>query len=407
VEDYILLRGEFRVSNLAKKMSTALATFVLIPANVSGNLISTNEVNISKPLTNVTINTESDILNLRVSAKNVKEALEQANIFVDEYDKIEPNLEIKLDGSPLTINVVKALPVLIMDENAPIKTFSGFDKAEEILKQHNIEFDLEDSIDQSLITDFAVYGWLGQKVEIKRAPEVNIFVDNTVLKAKSWKNTVKEVLEEKKIIVGDKDKVIPSLEAIVTNGLDIEIVRVAESVVKKETSVLRRTEYQDDYDLLKGQQEIIDEGFDGLTEQIFKVTFENGKIANEVLISEKVLKAPSPRVIKRGQRPHNPNDYWPTILEAAKKYGVDPAGMYCVMLKESGGRYDANFGNGLYIGLFQWENNSWPIYAAKAGFPGADRYNTTAQIYATAYRIAYGGTGWIPWPNTSRACGLR
>lgn len=406
-EDSILSIKIIRSGEIVKKLSSVLATFVLIPAGVSGNLVASNEITSSGNLTFVTINTEKLTHTFRTSSKDVREVLSQNKIAYGEFDSIEPSLDSKLDGNPITVTIKEALPVLIMDENLPIKVFSGYTEVDKILKQHKIKVKDEDKIEESLITDFAKEGWVGPKIQINRAPKVNVNVDGAIIEVRTWGKTVKEALDGKGIVLGDKDKVNPSPETIITNGLEVDVIRVAESVVKKTVSVLRTTAYQDSYDLLKGQQEILDEGKDGQKEQTFKVIFENGKVTEQTLISENVIKGVTPRIIKRGKKPHNPNDYWPIIVEAGKKYGVDPADMYCVMLKESGGRYNAVDGTGLYVGLFQWENNSWPVYAAKAGYAGADRTNSVAQIFATAYRVTYGGTGWAPWPNTARMCGCR
>ncbi|HBG81832.1 TPA: hypothetical protein DDW69_03245 [candidate division CPR2 bacterium] len=390
---------------LVKKLSLSLATFVLIPASVSGNLTSSNEIIASRPLTSVTINSEGNAFTIRSSAKNVREVLDQAKISRNEFDAINPGLDTELNGGTVNIEIVKALPVLILDEMQPIKTFSGLSDPMQILAQHNFNLAPEDRVESSLVTDFAKDGWIGQKIQIRRATKITVTVDGTTVEVRSWANTVREALAEKKIILGDKDKINVGLDSLVMNGLNVEIIRVAESVVKKQASILRTTTYQDDYELLKGQQEVIDEGEDGLKEQAYRVTFENGQVASQDLINEVVTKSSKPRVIKRGRKPGNPNAYWNTIVDAGKKYGVDPADLYCVMLRESGGNPYSVDSTG-HVGLFQWDDSFYK-YAALAGFAGATKYDTAAQIHATAYRVVYGGAGWKPWPNTSRVCGCK
>lgn len=88
--------------------------------------------------------------------------------------------------------------------------------------------------------------------------------------------------------------------------------------------------------------------------------------------------------------------WWPLIQAAAAANGIDPNGMYRLMMSESGGQPGV-VGAGLYHGLFQYchstWNASWNPYRAAGIRDGA------AQIKATALALKMGkGPYW--WPNT-------
>lgn len=323
----------------AKKLSSILATFVLIPASSAGTLVSSNEIVSSRPLTNITVNYDGKISSFRTGAETIEKALSQAKIEFEQYDAIDPSLDFELEGKDISVSISRALPVLIVDDYISKKTFSGYEETKDILKQHSIEVDKEDKIESSLIVDFTKEGWIGKKIQITRAPKASIEVDGSLVQIKTWEKTVKDLLEEKEIILGDKDKTNPPLDFLITNEMSIEIIRVAESVVKKQTSVLRKTVYENDYDLFRGQTRVSEEGSDGLKEQTFKVTFENGKIVSQQLISENVIKEPTNRVVKRGIRTKRAVDNSNDCYIAATKYFPQSewANVRAVITEESGG----------------------------------------------------------------------
>ena len=410
MEESILQFNKQWLMSATKKISSALATFVLIPASVSGSLVSSNEIIVTGPVTAVTINVDGQTTTERLQAGDVRSALSLSKVSIGQWDAISPKLDTKLNGAAISINVDRAIPVLIMDENTSLKTFSGYQDPKQILEQHKIAMSEEDIVDNSLIMDVSGENWLGQKIQIRRAPRMEVFVDNSTLTFKSWARTVKELLDEKKIVVGDKDKTNPLPDSVITNGIRIEIIRVAESVVKKTVSVTRSTSYQNDFNITKGVEQIMDEGSDGQKEQTYKVVFENGLVASETLIEEKVILESKARVIKRGTKPPNPGDYWNLLVAAGQKYGIDPSAMFCVMVRESGGWWKAGEGTS-YEGLFQWDSSFYK-WSEIAGYGGRNKFDPEAQIYATVARVSTAISNgspdpWKPWPNTARVCGLR
>ncbi|GEM_PF-674118 len=88
--------------------------------------------------------------------------------------------------------------------------------------------------------------------------------------------------------------------------------------------------------------------------------------------------------------------WWPLIKEAAAANGIDPNGMYRLMMSESGGQPGV-VGSGLYYGLFQYCHSTWN--ASWNPYRAADIRDGAAQIKATALALKMGkGPYW--WPNT-------
>jgi hypothetical protein len=91
----------------------------------------------------------------------------------------------------------------------------------------------------------------------------------------------------------------------------------------------------------------------------------------------------------------NRRGQWKPLIEiAGRQHGVSPAGLYRMMMLESGGRRTVG---GTYKGLFQYYPSTW----AGSWNPWRHEsiYNGWAQIRATAYALGK-GMGPSQWPNT-------
>lgn len=86
---------------------------------------------------------------------------------------------------------------------------------------------------------------------------------------------------------------------------------------------------------------------------------------------------------------------WRPLIEiAARRYGVDPDGLYRLMMYESGGR---RYAGTTYKGLFQYHPGTWA--AGWNPWRSESIFNGWAQIRATAYAIGR-GMGPSNWPST-------
>jgi soluble lytic murein transglycosylase-like protein len=89
--------------------------------------------------------------------------------------------------------------------------------------------------------------------------------------------------------------------------------------------------------------------------------------------------------------------YVPLIRDVAGRNGISPAGLYAMMILESGGRATAVSGGGAYMGLFQYSWSTW--HGAWNGWRTSSIFDPAAQIRATA-RALRRGYGPSMWPNT-------
>ena len=89
-------------------------------------------------------------------------------------------------------------------------------------------------------------------------------------------------------------------------------------------------------------------------------------------------------------------EWMPIIRVAAARYHVSAAGMYRMMMRESGGRRYAGSGSA-FKGLFQYCTGTWA--ASWNPYRHDSIYDGSSQIFATAYAISR-GMGRQMWTTT-------
>ena len=117
------------------------------------------------------------------------------------------------------------------------------------------------------------------------------------------------------------------------------------------------------------------------------------KVAHRCAVKVRNLQQRIRRLV-RVERWNRRGEWKPLIEIAGRKYGVSRAGLYRMMMLESGGSRTAG---SMYKGLFQYYPGTW------AGSWNPWRHHSIsdgwAQIRATAYAISK-GMGSSQWPNT-------
>jgi len=402
LQEKITLKFKTSLHLIHFKKGTVLLTLALLPA-FSGLLGYDDFSVVANVKTDIILTADSQTSRITTTKPTIAEAFQEKNITLGKFDITEPELDTKLFGGTLNVTLEKAHRVLVTEtlfsgDTKQYEIESGYEKPEKILAHNKIEISSYDKISSDLNLDFSQKEFLGQIITIKRAARVNLIADGTVKKVETWEGDVSHFLTERGIILGSDDKVEPSPEAKITDGISVKVIRVFKDEMKEKAIIARPVIYQRDPNLLEGVIQVISAGKDGQKEQTFGITYENGTEVARVLLSEVVLVPAESKVVVQGTKPQNPNGYWDIITKASEQYGVDGAKMYRVMMCESGGRANA-VGAGFY-GLFQYVPSTWANASVGAGYAGASIYNPEAQIYVTAWKVAV--SGWGAWPVCGR-----
>jgi len=142
----------------------------------------------------------------------------------------------------------------------------------------------------------------GTSIKISRARAVTINSDGKDIALLTTALDVKSVLGEAEIQLGEKDRVEPALDNMITGNTNINVIRVEEKVVKQKMKMDFVNQVNKSDELDKGLVKVIKKGSAGLKELAIKVIFENGKEVKREITGEKVLKEPINGIIEEGSK---------------------------------------------------------------------------------------------------------
>ena len=180
-----------------------------------------------------------------------------------------------------------------------LKTKKG--TVREVLIANDIPFGADDRVEPGL--DTKVNG--GETINIYKAHEITIVDGDTTTVRKTTYKKVEDILKELNITLGEKDEVTPGLNSEVATVDTIKIARTGKTTeTKKEVIKFETKEEKDDSKYVDEKVTKV-EGKNGEKEVTYNVVRENGKEISREVVSEKVLKEATAKVVVVGtkQRP--------------------------------------------------------------------------------------------------------
>lgn len=175
---------------------------------------------------------------------------------------------------------------------------SGLYSLDEMIKDLKVEIYPEDKTktfpDPSL--------GIGSKIEILRANPVVVIDAKEIKNYRTWSKTIKELLAEENIQIGEKDRINPSLDSMITRDLEVKIIRVAYTQLIVKESIDYKTVSKDDSNLEKGASKIEQKGKTGTKELTYQIVRENGKEVSRKLTKTNVTSEPQDKIIIKGAK---------------------------------------------------------------------------------------------------------
>lgn len=137
-------------------------------------------------------------------------------------------------------------------------------------------------------------------INIKRAVNVVIDVDNQELNVVTADDLVSTMLSNEGIVLQNEDKISPSLDTEITDGMKVDIVRVTTDTVQTTEDIAYNTVVKNDDTLAKSTKKVQQEGQNGKKTITTKIVYEDGKEVSRKVIGEKVDKEPVDKVVLQG-----------------------------------------------------------------------------------------------------------
>lgn len=231
--------------------------------------------------------------------KTVGKLLENAGITLNEGDVVEPAAETSIEEDDFRINVYRAAPVVIQDDDTRILTMSAAQTSRSIADQAGLTVHPEDNITTEPSRDFLRDG-IGSKVVIQRSTPVVLNLYGASLPLRTHARTIGELLEEKQIQIEEGDTVRPSIEAPLTENMQVFVTRFGVQVVTTEESVPMPVETVEDSSLSYGSIAVRQKGAEGKKSVTYQLQLENGIEVGRTVIQEVIVQEPVTQVVARG-----------------------------------------------------------------------------------------------------------
>jgi len=140
----------------------------------------------------------------------------------------------------------------------------------------------------------------GDIIYINKAVDVQVVVDGKNLSIASAEKTVKDMLEAENIKVNQEDKVTPSIDENLQEGMTVEVTRVKKELVDDVQTIAFETETRNNSEIKQGVEEVVQDGSNGERTITTEVVYENGKEVNRRVVKEVVSKDPINKIIDIG-----------------------------------------------------------------------------------------------------------
>lgn len=140
----------------------------------------------------------------------------------------------------------------------------------------------------------------GDIIYINKAVNVKVVVDGKNLSIASAEKTVKDMLEAENIKVNQEDKVTPSIDENLQEGMTVEVTRVKKELVDEVQPIAFETETRNNSELKQGVEEVVQDGSNGERTITTEVVYENGKEVNRRVVKEVVSKNPINKILDIG-----------------------------------------------------------------------------------------------------------
>ena len=221
-----------------------------------------------------------------------------------------------------------------INDNGNVITANVYSKTvEDALKEAGIEVSEYDKLSLDKTSDLKI----SKSIDIIRAKLVNLSVNGKEFEVYTTLSTVGEMLDEKKITIDENSLLVASRDALITDGMNVDIIPKVYEELKETEIIPFETVKKANYNMEKGNTRVSKNGVDGEKEVTYKVIKHKGEIVEKQAVSEKVTKNPVSKVIEYG-----------TIAAIQTSRGDDlrykkvltcSASAYCLKGRTATGRY--------------------------------------------------------------------
>lgn len=280
--------------SLGVVVALAVAAIYAAPADATDNQL-------------ITVFADGQERTIRTSVATVQEALDKAEISLEESDIVEPALDTIIVDPTFRINIYRARPVTVVDGGSEVHVVSPYQSARLIAAQAGVTLYPEDNFTIERIDDILESGAIGQRLVIDRATPITIDLYGNTFTLRTHEATLGEAIAQRNITVSENDIVSPSLDTKVTENLDVEVVHVGTEVVSVEEPAPFATETIRDSNRYIGEREVTTPGVAGIKLSTYEIELHDGEEQVRNLLQTVIIQEPVDEVVVVGTRVLDPS----------------------------------------------------------------------------------------------------
>lgn len=179
-----------------------------------------------------------------------------------------------------------------------IQVISYSSTVEEFIKTEEVEMKkgayISVPLDKKLENDI--------EIVIKNPKPYTIDVAGVLLESFSVNNTVREVLEDLKIDLGEKDYTYPELSSVIAPNTTIQLFQVKEEIVIEDIAMPFESQVTKNRNIESGVVKVIQEGKDGLRRSHIQKEYVNGVLTSSVIVKDEIVSEPVTHIVEKGSR---------------------------------------------------------------------------------------------------------
>lgn len=245
----------------------------------------------------VTLKIDGNSEVIHTHAITVSDLLQEKEIVLTEHDRVYPALTEKIQNNMKIIIQKAKLHTVKIDDITHI-VWSTAKTVEELLKDKQMEITKYDSVTPAL--DAPIEN--NEVIKIEKAFPILLQDGTKDMQVWSTSITVANVLENQHILLGEFDRVEPSLDQKINRNTTVKVIRVE----KTEETIEQNTNFavvkKQDSSLLAGEERVLQEGERGKVAKTFEVVKENGVEVSRNVTKEVMLKESTDQIVVVGTK---------------------------------------------------------------------------------------------------------
>ncbi|MBN1200971.1 MAG: G5 domain-containing protein [Anaerolineae bacterium] len=359
----------------------------------------------------VAVEADSDVRHVRTQHTHPLDILIEQQIHIGTYDVVQ------VDGQdytleqlqnpphqswttpPHSIRVIRSVTLQIIDGDHTLTIHSTQADVARALDAAGLALYLADAVTPDLSAPVED----GLVVHIQRSQPVTLVADGRQISTRARGPTVGDALAAIGVAPVGQDYTIPPVDTPVEPEMEIQVIRVTEQVITEHETIPFTVIYRPSPDLPLDEQDVLQEGAEGLRERHIRVRYEDGLEVSRTVQDEWIAQPPAPRLIAYGTQiklrsldtPDGPVEYWRQLRMRATSYSPSRSGIAA----SSPGYGLTTTGAKLARGIVAVDPAIIPlssaVYVPEYGHAIAG--DTRDDIQNRSIALGYDDEGWQPW----------